>query len=129
MLVFCNIFDPDVCTSFYLNLQNRTTMVYIGAYILAFVTSLSVTFTGFFWTWSQETHQSKVYYPYNRLLVSWRRVILLIRVFHSLYKVGRNGTIGIKGFNNSTKTATCIGAWPDARDYYWFKCQMPNQLS
>ena len=29
--------------------------------------------------------------------------IRLIRVFHSLYKVGSTGSIGIKGFNNSKK--------------------------
>ena len=28
-------------------------------------------------------------------------MLLDSRVFHSLYKVGRNGSIGIKGFNNS----------------------------
>ena len=38
-------------------------------------------------------------------------------VFHSLYKVGRNGIIVFKGFNNSKKV-TSIGAQPDARDYY-----------
>ena len=34
-----------------------------------------------------------------------------IRVFHSLYmyKVGRNGIIGIKGFNNSKKKLTPVG--------------------
>ena len=49
----------------------------------------------------------------------------LIRVFHSLYKVGRNGIIGINGFNNSKKV-TSSGARPDARDYYWFKSPVPN---
>ena len=49
----------------------------------------------------------------------------LIRVFHSLYKVGRNGIIGINGFNNSKKV-TSSGARPDARDYYWLKSPMPN---
>ena len=28
----------------------------------------------------------------------------VIRVFHSLYKVGRNGNIGIKGFKNTKKS-------------------------
>ena len=51
-----------------------------------------------------------------------------IRVFYSYYKVGRNCIIGVKGFNNSKK-ATSSGARPDARDYYWFKSPMPNQLS
>ena len=31
------------------------------------------------------------------------------RVFHSLYKVDRNGTIGIKGFNNSNKKLPPVG--------------------
>ena len=37
--------------------------------------------------------------------------------FHNLYKVGRNSSTGIKGFNNSKK-ATSSEARPDARDYY-----------
>ena len=41
------------------------------------------------------------------------------RVFHSLYKVGRNIIIGIKGFYNSKKV-TPNGSQPDARDYYWY---------
>ena len=48
-----------------------------------------------------------------------------IRVFRSLYKVG---SIGIKGFNNNKKF-TPSWAHPDARDYCWFRSQMPNQLS
>ena len=32
-----------------------------------------------------------------------------IRVFHSLYKVGRNAIIGIKGFNNSKKKLPPVG--------------------
>ena len=36
------------------------------------------------------------------------------RVFHSLYKVGRNDIIVFKGFNNSKKKLP----QPDARDYY-----------
>ena len=52
-----------------------------------------------------------------------------IRVFHSLYKVGRNRSVGIKGFNNSKK-ATPSGAQPDAIGiYFWFSRPMPNQLS
>ena len=33
----------------------------------------------------------------------------LDRDFHSLYKVGRNGSIGIKGFNNSKKKLPQVG--------------------
>ena len=40
------------------------------------------------------------------------------RVFHSLYKVGRNGNFVLKGFNNSKKKVTSSGARPDATDYY-----------
>ena len=32
-----------------------------------------------------------------------------IRVFHSLYKVGRNGIIVFKGFNNSKKKLPPVG--------------------
>ena len=32
-----------------------------------------------------------------------------IRVFHSLYKVGRNGNFVFKGFNNSKKKLTPVG--------------------
>ena len=60
----------------------------------------------------------------NHFLICWN----LIQVFHSLYKIGRNGIIGIKGFNNSKKVPYS-GVRPDARDYYWFKNPMPNQLS
>ena len=49
-----------------------------------------------------------------------------IQVFHSLYKVGRNGSIGIKGFNNSKNKVTSNGAGQDARDCYWLKSPMPN---
>ena len=42
------------------------------------------------------------------------------RVFHSLYKVGRNGNVVFKGFNNSKKKVTSSGARPGARDYCWF---------
>ena len=31
------------------------------------------------------------------------------RVFHSLYKVGRNGIIGMKGFNNSKQKLPPVG--------------------
>ena len=55
------------------------------------------------------------------------RIVHAIRVFHSLYKVGRNGNIGIKGFKNTKKEVTSSGARPDARDYYWFKSPTPNQ--
>ena len=41
-----------------------------------------------------------------------------IRVFHSLYKVGRNGNFVFKGFNNSKKEMTSGRAQPDATDYY-----------
>ena len=36
-----------------------------------------------------------------------------IRFFHSLHKVGRNGSIGIKGFNNGKKKVTSSGARPE----------------
>ena len=44
-----------------------------------------------------------------------------IRVFHSLYKVGINGIIGIQGFNSCKKNLTSNGDRPNAREYYWFK--------
>ena len=53
----------------------------------------------------------------------------LTRVFHSLYKVGRNGNFVFKGFNNSKKKVTSRGAQPDATDYYWFRSPVPNQMS
>ena len=34
---------------------------------------------------------------------------IINRVFHSLYKVGRNDIIGIKGFNNSKKSLPPVG--------------------
>ena len=49
------------------------------------------------------------------------------RVFHSLYKVGKNISIGIKGFNSSKKV-TSSEARPDARDYYWFRSPVPNRV-
>ena len=49
-----------------------------------------------------------------------------IRIFHSLYKVGRNGIIVFKGFNNSKTIVASSGARPDARDYYWFRSPMRN---
>ena len=39
------------------------------------------------------------------------------RVFHSLYKVGRNGNFVFKGFNNNNKKVTSSWARPDATDY------------
>ena len=51
------------------------------------------------------------------------------RVFHSLYKVGRNGNFVFKGFNNSKKNVTSNGARPDATDYYWFRSPVPNHMS
>ena len=48
-----------------------------------------------------------------------------IRVFHSLYKVGRYGIIVFKGFNNSKKS----GDQANVRDYYWFNvplCYIPT---
>ena len=63
-------------------------------------------------------------------IVKFKLILYLCtRVFHSWHKVGRNGSIGIKGFNNSNKHVTSSRAQPDARDYYWFKSPMPNQLS
>ena len=50
------------------------------------------------------------------------------RVFHSLFKVRRNGIFGIKGLNNSKKV-TSSGAQSDVRDYYWFRSAVPYQLS
>ena len=52
-----------------------------------------------------------------------------IRVFHSLYKVGRNGNFVFKGFNNSKKRVTSSGARPDATDYYWSRSPVPNHMS
>ena len=49
------------------------------------------------------------------------------RVFHSLFKVGRNGIIVFKGFNNSKKKVTSSGARPGARDYYWCRSPMAYQ--
>ena len=40
-------------------------------------------------------------------------------------KFGRNGSIGIKGFNNSKKSYLRL----DARNYYWFKSSIPYQIS
>ena len=51
------------------------------------------------------------------------------RVFHSLYKVGRNGNFVLKGFNNKKKRVNSSGARPGARDYYWFRSPMPNHMS
>ena len=34
-----------------------------------------------------------------------------IRVFHSLYKIGRNGNIVFKGFNNSKKKLSPVGLY------------------
>ena len=51
------------------------------------------------------------------------------RVFHSLYKIGRNGNFVFKGFNNSKRKDTSSGARPDATDYYWFRSPVPNQMS
>ena len=51
------------------------------------------------------------------------------RVFHSLYKVGRNGNFVFKGFNNNKKKLPSSGARPDATDYYWFRSPVPNQMS
>ena len=51
------------------------------------------------------------------------------RVFHSLYKAGRNGNFVFKGFNNSKKKVASSGAQPDATDYYWFRSPVPNQMS
>ena len=53
----------------------------------------------------------------------------LIRVFHSLYTVGRNGNFVFNGFNNSKKKVTSSAAQPDAIDYYWFRSPVPNQMS
>ena len=58
----------------------------------------------------------------------WLNQDRIIRVFHSLYKVDRNYIIVLKGFNKSKKD-TSSGAWPDARDYCWFRSPIPNQLS
>ena len=38
------------------------------------------------------------------------------RVFHSLYKVGRNGIIGLELFNNSKKKLPPVGLDLDARE-------------
>ena len=56
-----------------------------------------------------------------------KETVHYIRVFHSLYKVGRNGNFVFKGFNNSKKKVTSSGAQPGARDYYWFRSSVPNQ--
>ena len=55
--------------------------------------------------------------------------IIISQVFHSLYKVGRNGILVFKGFNNNKKKVTSSGARPDATDYYWFRSPVPNHMS
>ena len=55
--------------------------------------------------------------------------LFCIRVFHTLYKVGRNGNFVFKGFNNSKKKVTSSGARPGATDYCWFRSPMPNHMS
>ena len=56
-------------------------------------------------------------------------IAIMNRVFHSLYKIGRNGNFVFKGFNNSKKKVTSSGARPDATDYYWFRSPVPNHMS
>ena len=51
------------------------------------------------------------------------------RVFHSLHKVGRNGSFVFKRFHNSKRRVTSSAARPDATDYYWFRSPVPNQMS
>ena len=55
--------------------------------------------------------------------------VIDIRVFHSLYKVGRNGNFVFKGFNNSKKKLPASGARPGAIDYCWFRSPMPYHMS
>ena len=52
-----------------------------------------------------------------------------IRVFHSLYKVSRNGSFVFKDLTTAKKKITSSGARPDATDYYWFRSPVPNQMS
>ena len=50
-------------------------------------------------------------------------------VFYSLYKVERNGIIGIKGFNNCKKKVASSRARHDIRDYYWFRSPISNFIT
>ena len=46
--------------------------------------------------------------PTNKVIEFFSRVCPSVsRVFHSLYKVGRNGNIGIKIFKNTKNTCCC----------------------
>ena len=53
-----------------------------------------------------------------KLIEVIRQIASYNRVFHSLYKIGRNGNIVFKGINNSKKKVTSSGARPEATDYY-----------
>ena len=73
--------------------------------------------------------QAKVIFVSVFISLCGNKYIYINRVFHSLYKVGRNGNFVFKGFNNSKKKVTSSGARPDATDYYWFRSPVPNQMS
>ena len=50
-----------------------------------------------------------------------------IRVFHSLYKVGINGIIGIQGFNSCKKILPPMGIDLMQENITGLRAQLPNQ--
>ena len=77
--------------------------------------------------WGYEGRSAET--AHNVSNVSGTTFKFLLELFVVYSKLAEMALLASKDLTTVKKKVTSSGAQPDARDYYWFKSPMPNQMS